>query len=155
MQVDDSDEIDLKPQPHVVYKGSYPIAEIENVRAQLIQEIYEETNLFLSETRLNTKRKCGLFSHEVIDYFRHDIKPSDDLKELCDEDIIPKEEKPTLIPSALNQPLKANQSPKPMSPNNSLEESAKPTPYAIENSLGIDSTNHLCRSLKLAHGMNF
>ena len=90
MQIENSDDFDSIPNPQIDYKGNYPAAQIEQVRAQLLQEIYENTDSYLSETRLNAKRKCGLFSREVINYFRHDIKPPD-LKEICEEDTILKE----------------------------------------------------------------
>jgi hypothetical protein len=84
MKIENSDDFDPKPNPQLNYKGIYPPDQLEQVRTQLIQDIFENTDLHLSETRLIAKRKCGLFSREVINYFRHNINLLT-FEELCEE----------------------------------------------------------------------
>jgi hypothetical protein len=146
MQIENSDDFDPKPNPQINYEGIYPPDQLEKVRTQLIHDIYENTDLHLSETRLIAKRKCGLFSQEVINFFRHNIKPPD-LKEICEEDTILKESELAIddrltgvIPNQkdhLSMPISPNRTKEEIKPNNSNTES-KPTPQAVERSLGIN-----------------
>lgn len=80
----------LTPIPQVAvtnYSGRYFIAEIEKVRKQLIEDLYDvsinashqpECNIVkkpITLTEINMKRKLGIFTQEVIEFFVENKKP--------------------------------------------------------------------------------
>jgi len=167
------------------YAGKYPREDLEKVRAQLIKEIYDKETyekryyLYDIPNDINIKRKCGLLSEEVINYFRNNIKPAKRSLNLDDE----------IYPEDRNDFATQSQStPSPLPPpppphvliQQQQQQIFKPVPPPLPNLLiqqpqqqqqqqpntsssslidtkqpiriVVDSTSQLCRNLRLSHG---
>lgn len=150
MQIDSIDSI---PKPNcnintTNYKGKYSVNDLEQVRKHLLKEVYEES-IFFEE--LTAKKKCGILSKDVIDYYKDNIKKSN-LRYISQEDYKDTDDHEN---EHSNQNINDDKS-----PLNNLKgiekvvesKELEPRPVDIDLESIVNQTKLLCRSLNLAHG---
>lgn len=73
--LDDLTDLDYNPNNNVTkYKGPYPINELKKVRCKLIDDLKKHSR---TKNELDIKRKCAIFTRDLMDYMLKDKKPDD------------------------------------------------------------------------------